>query len=444
MIIPERSAKALTDKVLALSKADSSVVTVSGRKRRHLRFALNSVTTNGEQDDLVLSVRSSFGNRSGSAQTNELNDEAIATAVKKSEEIAKFAPPDPEFMPPLGPQSYLPARTYFEATAQTGPDQMAAMCKPVLDLATKSQVTAAGFFNIGASSSAMATTNGLFAYQTATSALFTVSARTSDGTGAGWAGVNFQDISRLDPKLLGERAVAKTIDSRGPQPLQPGKYLVLLEPSAVCDLLAALVGRCDARSADEGRSFFTKKGGGNKRGEKIFGDKVNVYSDPHDEIAPGSIYSSDGLPSNRRNWIEDGVLKELIYSRFWAKKTNHEPVPFPTNIVMTGGSATREEMIQSVKRGILVTRFWYIRDVDPRTLLLTGLTRDGTFLIEDGKIIRPVKNFRFNESPVAMLNHIEAMGKSERAVGSESEDLPVSVPPLLVRDFTFSSLSDAV
>src|SRR6185436_6801740 len=127
---------------------------------------------------------------------------------------------------------------------------------------------------------------------------------------------------------------------------------------------------------------------GNKRGEKMFGDKVNIYSDPHDSIAPGGIYSSDGLPAMRRNWIEDGVLKELIYSRFWAKTSGHEPVPFPTNIVMKGGSASREEMIQGVKRGILVTRFWYIRDVDPRTALLTGLTRDGTFLIEDGKIVR--------------------------------------------------------
>jgi predicted Zn-dependent protease len=256
--------------------------------------------------------------------------------------------------------------------------------------------------------------------------------------------VNYQDIGRLDPKLLGARAVQKTADSRGPLPLQPGKYLVLLEPSAVCDLLSALIGRLDARHADEGRSFFTKKGGGNKLGEKIFAEKVSVYSDPYDPIAPGGIYSTDGLPATKRNWIDNGVLGEMIYSRYWARKTGHEPVPFPTNIVMPGGSITQDEIIANVKRGILVTRLWYIREVDPRTLVLTGLTRDGTFLIENGKITRPVKNFRFNESPVAMLNNIEAMGKSERAIGSESTELPVSVPPLLVRDFTFSSLSDAV
>jgi predicted Zn-dependent protease len=321
---------------------------------------------------------------------------------------------------------------------------MSALTKPVLDLASSKQVTAAGFFNMGATGSALATSKGLFAHDTSTSALFTVSARTSDGTGAGWAGVNYQDISRLDPNLLGQRAIQKTVESRGPKPLDAGKYIVVLEPSAVCDLLSALIWRLDARSADEGRSFFTRKGGGNKLGDKLFGEKVDVYSDPHDTIAPGGIYSGDGFPARKRQWIENGILKELIYSRYWAKKTERDPVPHPTNLVMTGGTMTRDELVSNVKRGILVTRFWYIREVDPRTLVLTGLTRDGTFLIENGKIVRPVKNFRFNESPVAMLNNIEAMGQSERAVGSEVEDLPVSVPPLLVRDFTFSSLSDAV
>jgi len=444
MIVSESEAKKITSKVLALSKAEFCVVSLGGHNRRNLRFALNSVTTSGQQDDLSLSITSTYGTRSGSASTNEFSDEAILAAVRKSEEIAGFAPPDPEFVAPLGPQTYLSGRTYFDATAKTSAARMADMTKPVLDLASNGQVTAAGFFNVGASSSSLATSKGLFAHDTATSALFTVSARTSDGTGAGWAGVNYQNISKLDPRILGEQAVQKTIESRGPSALDPGRYLVILEPSAVCDLLTSLVWRLDARSADEGRSFFAKKGGGNKLGEKLFGDKVEVFSDPLDPIAPGEIYAADGLPSKKRNWIENGVLKELIYSRYWARKADRDPVPHPTSLAMTGGTVSREELISNVKRGILVTRLWYIRDVDPRTMVLTGLTRDGTFLIENGKISRPVKNFRFNESPVAMLNNIEAMGRAERAVGSEVEDLPVSVPPLLVRDFTFSSLSNAV
>ena len=223
-----------------------------------------------------------------------------------------------------------------------------------------------------------------------------------------------------------------------------GKYTVILEPAAVCDLLGMMIGHFDARSADEGRSFFTKKGGGNKLGEKLFGDGVTLFSDPHHPLAPGSVYSGEGIPVIRRNWIEKGVLKELIYSRFWAKKTGREPVPHPTNLIMPGGATSIEEMIQNTRRGILVTRLWYIREVDPRTLVFTGLTRDGTFLIEEGKIAKSVKNFRFNESPAAMLNNIEAMGPAERATGSEIEDWPVFVPPLLVKNFTFSSLSDAV
>jgi predicted Zn-dependent protease len=205
-----------------------------------------------------------------------------------------------------------------------------------------------------------------------------------------------------------------------------------------------MIGHFDARSADEGRSWLTKKGGGNKLGERLVSEKVNLFSDPQYDTAPGAIYSTDGLPAARRNWIENGRVQELIYSRFWAGKSGRPPVPYPTNLVMTGGGASREEMIKSVQKGVLVTRFWYIRMVDPRTLVHTGLTRDGTFLIENGRITKPIKNFRFNESPIAMLNHVEAMGPAERPAGSEIDDWPVSVPRLLVRDFTFSSLSDAV
>lgn len=444
MIIPEAEAKKITQKVLGLSKADSCVATLTGHDRGNIRFALNSVTTNGFQDDLSLTVESSFGKRSGSASTNEFDDRAIEAAVRKSEQIARLAPENPEFLPPIGPQEYLEGRAHFAATAQARPAKLTTLCAPVLQEADRSGVTAAGFLEAGASCAAIATSNGLFAYEPSSTVRFTVSARTSDGTGSGWAGQHQHDISRLNVSRLGKTAMQKTVQSRNPARLEPGKYTVILEPAAVCDLLAIMIFNFDARSADEGRSFFTKKGGGNKLGEKLFPEKINVFSDPHHDLTPGSIYSTDGLPAVRRNWIENGVLKELVYSRFWAKKMEREPVPNPTNLIMEGGASSTEEMIQNTKRGVLVTRLWYIREVDPRTLLFTGLTRDGTFLIEDGKVTKPVKNFRFNESPVAMLNNIEAMGPSERTTGSEIDDWPVSVPPLLVKEFTFSSLSDAV
>lgn len=444
MLLTEPDAKKITDKVLSLSQADSCIASVNGHERGHIRFAQNSVTTSGFQDNLSLTVASHFGKRSGSVTINELDDSSITAAVKQSEAFARLAPEDPEFLPPLGKQNYLESRVYFDSTAQAGPDKLAALCAPVIRAAAEKNVTSAGYLNAGANCSAMATSKGLFVYEKSTHAHFTVSARTPDGTGSGWAGTDLHDLARLDTEKLGQNAAKKTWESRQPTALPPGKYTVILEASAVCDLVGLMLGHFDARSADEGRSAFTKKGGGNKLGEKLFGEGVSIYSDPHDPLAPGSIYSSDGLPATRRVWVENGVLKNLIYSRFWAQKSGREPVPYPTNLVMSGGDIPVDEMVRQTTKGILVTRLWYIREVDPRTLVFTGLTRDGTFLIENGKIARSVKNFRFNESPIAMLNNIIAMGPSERAAGSEVEDWSVSVPPLLVKDFTFSSLSDAV
>ena len=444
MIISETEAKRITQKALSFSKADSCAARLSGHERGNIRFALNSVTTSGLQDGLSLTVEANFGKRSGSASTNELNDSSIEAAVRKAEEIARLSPENPEFQPPLGPQEYLKSRAFFESTAGARPDKLASLCGPVIQEADRSGVTAAGFLEAGANCSALATSNGLFVFEPATGVRFTVSARTNDGTGSGWAGQHQHDIARLNVSRLGQTAVQKTVRSRIPVALDPGKYTVILEPSAVCDLLGIMIWDFEARSADEGRSFFTKKGGGTKLGEKLFGDRINLYSDPHHDLAPGSVYSTDGLPAVRRHWVQNGVIKELVYSRFWAKKMEKAPVPSPTNLIMDGGNTPIEEMIQNTKRGILVTRLWYIREVDPRTMLFTGLTRDGTFLIEDGKISKPVKNFRFNESPVAMLGNIETMGPSERTTGSEIDDWPVCVPPLLVKEFNFASLSDAV
>lgn len=453
MILTEADAKKITDKALALSKAESCEVSLFGSERGNVRFALNSVTTSGYQDSLTLRIESNFGKRSGSVTLNELDEKSIEAAVRKSEELAKLAPENAEFMPPLGKQVYPKSTAYFEDTARVKPEKLAQLCAPVLTEASAKGVTSAGYIDAGAGFTALATSAGLFVYEKNTDVQFTVSARTDDGTGSGWAGKNENDLRRLDTKRLGDIAVSKTIGSQKPVAVEPGKYTVILESSAVCDLIGFMLFSFDARSADEGRSFLTKKSAdgkspdgkpSNKLGEKLFGDRVTISSDPNDDLAPGSIFSTDGLPSEKRVWVENGVVKHLITSRYWAEKTGTSPVPFPTNLVMQGGSTSTEEMIRSTKKGILVTRLWYIRTVDPRTLLLTGLTRDGAFLIEDGKITKPVKNFRFNESPISVLNNIEAMGKSERTRGSEIEDWSVAAPALLVKDFTFSSLSDAV
>jgi predicted Zn-dependent protease len=212
---------------------------------------------------------------------------------------------------------------------------------------------------------------------------------------------------------------------------------VILEPSAAIGLLQNMMFNFDARSADEGRSFLSKQGGGNKLGEKIVDERVTIYSDPSHPDVPVSPWSQDGQARRRTSWIDKGMVKNMFRERFWAKETDQEPIPFPANGVMEGTDTSLEQMIADTSRGILVTRLWYIRTVDPQTLLYTGLTRDGTFFIENGKIAYPIKNLRFNESPVIMLNNLEALGRPMRVQGS-------LIPPIKVRDFTFTSLSDAV
>ena len=201
--------------------------------------------------------------------------------------------------------------------------------------------------------------------------------------------------------------------------LEPGKYTVILEANAVGDLISNMMFFFGARQADEGRSFLAKKGGGNMLGEKLFGDGVNVFTDPNDPRAPGVPFDPNGLPSRPMDFIRNGVVKNLNYTRYWAKKQGKEATPFPTNLIIDGGKSSIDEMIASTERGVLVTRFWYIRLVDPQSVLYTGLTRDGTFLIEKGRIKSAIKNFRFNETPVKMLNNVEMMTPASRITGSE-------------------------
>ena len=424
MILSEADAKTLTDKVVAMSKAESCIVTIGGSEEWHVRFAQNMATTNGAPSGIELGIESHFGKKSGSASGTDLSDDALAKLVAASEMTAKLAPDNPEFMPPIGPQTYAACTAFSPVTQATTSSMLATAIQPVLQQAQAKNLQASGFLNIGTSFSSFANSKGLFTYNQGTEVLHTVTARTPDGTGAGWAGTTHLDFSRLDVAGLGATAIDKAVRSQNPVKLPPGKYTVILEPSAVSDLLGILISEFDQRSADEGRSFATTKGGGSLLGQTAFGKNVTLYSDPNDPLVPGSTFSDDGQPAQRTVWIDNGVLKNLQCGRYWAQKTKRDPVPSPTSLTMTGGTTTTEDMIKQVKRGLLITRFWYIREVDPQTVLLTGLTRDGVFLIEDGAITKSSCNFRFNESPVAMLNKVLAMGPTVRAYGEESIGIP--------------------
>ncbi|MBC8109469.1 MAG: TldD/PmbA family protein, partial [Verrucomicrobia bacterium] len=332
---------------------------------------------------------------------------------------------------------YGESKAFFDSTANIDPEYRAKVAGDSIFPAEKKEVTAAGFLEHDSGFTALMNSKELFAYQKQSNLNFTVTMRTNDSQGSGWVTRDFNDVSKLNSAEASEVAIQKAINSRAAKAIEPGKYTVILEPAAAVDLLGNMMRSFSARQADEGRSFLSKKGGLNKLGEKIVDERVNIYSDPLDDSVPTGTWAGDGLPRKRTDWLQNGVVKTLAYDRFWASKKGAEAVAGPANIIMMGGDASLEELIKSTERGILVTRLWYIRAVDPQTLLYTGLTRDGTFYIENGQIKYPVKNFRFNESPVIMLNNLEAMGKQQRVNGN-------LIPPLKIRDFTFTSLSDAI
>lgn len=447
MIWTKEQAKALMDRVLSFSKAESTAVNLNGGDRANVRFARNTVTTSGATSGYSLAITSSFGKRSGTVTTAEFDDASLQRAVRNAEEIAKLSPENPEAMPLLGPQTYSPVTAFFDDAAQASPEWRAGSAATAIDLSKKKEVVSAGFVETQGSIRAVANSKGLFAFDRFTSADYNLTARTPDGSGSGWASRSYNELRQLDPGKLATAAIEKAALSKNPAAIEPGKYTVVLEPAAVADLLAFLLFSANARQADEGRSFFSKKGGGNRTGEQVVGEKVRIISDPAHPLAPAVSFDGEGLPISKHVWVENGVIKDLFYSRFWAQKMSKDATAGPGNAIMEGGSATMSDLIAGTDRGVLVTRFWYIRLVDPQTILITGLTRDGLFLIEKGKVTRPVKNMRWNESPVVAFNNIDAMSPPERVVSGEgigSGGLSIVCPAARIREFTFSSASDAV
>jgi predicted Zn-dependent protease len=443
-VLTSEQAREIVERVVAMSSADGVHVGIGGGYTGNIRFAANQVSTAGGVTNLSIGIESFFGPKHAAVQTNDTSEESLRRAVQQSEALARLAPDDPEYMPPLGPQQIRPVEASFTATAHLTPGDRAQAALTALQPARAAgDLEVAGFLQTRMGFNAMGNKAGLFAYHRTTNANFTVTARTNDGTGSGWAGADHNDWEQLDPGAVSRRAIDKARRSRNPVAIEPGRYTVILEPQAVGDLVQLMAFQADARSADEGRSPFSKPGGGNKVGEKIVDERVTLLADPADPMILAQPFDGQGLPLPRQVIVENGVLKTLFYSRFWAQKQGKEATGFPTSMIMRGGDTTIDEMIASTPRGVLVTRLWYLRQVDPRTILYTGLTRDGTFLIENGQITRALKNFRFNDSPLFMLNNIEAIGPAQRLAGTEAGGAIV-MPSLKVRDFNFTSLSDAV
>ncbi|WP_339931924.1 TldD/PmbA family protein [uncultured Brevundimonas sp.] len=442
-ILPEAQARAILTKVVAFSTADECTAQLNGSTQGNIRFALNNVSTSGIVDDIGLSVQVAFGKRMGTATINQFDDASLERVVRRAEELARLAPENPEFMPAVEAQTYTPTATYSAATAAITPEDRAAVATNSIDPCKAANLIAAGYLEDVTGFVAFMNSKGNFGYQTSTSADYTCTVRTEDGRGSGWVGHNVQDVSTFDADADVRIAMRKASASAEALALEPGKYTVILEPAAVAGLVGFMMNFFDARSADEGRSFLSKPGGGNRIGEQMFGPEVNIHTDPGHPDAAVYPWDGDGLPRTARPIVENGRISSLEYSRYWAQKQGKPALAGSGNLIMTGGDKSTADLIRSTERGILVTRTWYIRMVDPQTVLLTGLTRDGTFYIENGQIKHPVKNFRFNESPVIMLNNVEDLGRAVRVQSDEGGYVMV-LPAMKIRDFTFTSLSDAV
>jgi len=421
--------------------AEDASITVNGSAQSHARFADNRITTSGHAEDLQITATAWVERRRGSVSGNDAGAEALERMARDAVQIARVSPVHREYVPTLGAVEYPDSRSFDESTAQVDVDARASALQAALEACRREGVTGAGFHIVNASARAAASANGNRRYFRTGEGSFSMTARTSDGTGSGYYAGDHFDLARLDVRQIAEQAVSKAVRSQAPKAIEPGTYSVILEPQAVADLLGFLGNSLDARSAEEGRSAFAAKDGQTRVGEKMFSERIKLYSDPQHPELPAIPVTGEGIAAARMPLITDGVLENLEYSRYWAQERKREATPGPVNYILesTTPAVARDEMIKTMKRGLLITRFWYVRLVDPRTIMLTGLTRDGLWLVENGEIRHPVRNLRFNQSVLAMLApwNVEAVGASERRS-------PFMVPPLKLASFTFTSMSDAI
>ena len=445
VVISRTDAQRVIESVVTLSTADAVQCVIRSSRTRNVRFAANQLSTAGVVEDTTLVVMSYIGKKHSAVTTNDLSPESVERTVRKAEAIARLSPDDPEMLPLLGPQTLRDvSAAWDEETASLAAGIVTAAANTALAPARRpgSTLNVAGFLVTGADAIAIGNSAGHFAYHRGTNANYTLTVRTADGTGSGWSGEDAVAWKSLNFAAVSAQAIEKANSSRNPVAIEPGRYTVILEPQAVGDLVGLMPRYFNARSADEGRSPFAKQGGGNKLGETIVGSMVNLTSDPFDPMVLTQPFDGEGMPLTKQSWITNGTLSTMLVPRSWAARKNLVATGNPNNIVLAGGSTTREQMIASTQRGVLVTRLWYLRETDPRSMSYTGLTRDGTFLIENGKISKSIKNMRFNESPLFLLNNLEALGPVRRTA---SDGPGTAIMPIVkARDFNFTSLSDAV
>jgi len=442
-------AKALLDQVLQTAGTEEAEVTLGGGSTSLTRFANNEITQNVSERRYVLSVRIVRGKRAGRATGNDLSRGGIERLVRQASEAARLQPESADLLPLPGPQQYRSVAAVDPATESLSPESRAFEVGRAIERCRRSGVEAAGIYESGSGTIgdygevgplAIANTRGLFAYHTGTDAAFRVSAM--DGTVSGWAARETHRAGEIDGEALASRAVEKALNSRDPKRWEPGRYTVVLEPAAVADLLQDMSWiSLGALPVQEGRSFLS-----GKIGQKVMGENITLRDDPYHPLQLGAPFDAEGIPTRATTIIERGVAKSPVYDRQTAAKEGRESTghglavpntwgPMARHLVLEGGDGAVEDLVRGVDRGLLVTRVWYTNVVDPLTVTLTGMTRDGLFAIEGGKITHAVRNFRFNQSVVKMLGDVEAMSRVEMVGG-------VVCPGLLVRTFHLSSVTE--
>ena len=421
-----QQAEHILSQTLTFKQSDHLELSLHGGIEANTRFANNTITQNTVQKNVTLHVSAAFGQKIGHASTNRLDPDSLREVVNRAEQIASHSEPDTEYLPPAAPSEYIEIPAYDEVTAKTSPQVRAEAVKDAIKFCERQKLQLAGHFATGYQFDAIANSQGMVGYHRHSSANYTNTVMTSSSSG--WAESVGETLDQITPKETVEIACQKALTGQSPKEIPSGKHMVVMTPSAVAGLLSYMFYSMDAKAADEGRSAFSEL-----EGRKIATDGVQIYSHPQHSACPASPFFSNGLPTTNVYWIRRGILENLAYSRYWAQHTGHAYTGHPTNFIMDGTDASLDTLIASVDQGLLITRFWYIRFVDPMKLLLTGMTRDGLFWIENGTVQYGVKNLRFNESPLNVINNIEMFGEPKRVDGSSH------VPSLKIRDFTFTS-----
>jgi predicted Zn-dependent protease len=465
-MLTQEQAADIFDRIKKLSTGDEVEVLFSGGRFALTRFANNTIHQNVAEENHVVSVRSAFGGKTARAFTNKFDEESLQQVVRSAESLARVQHPDPDLLPMPDPSEAVgsaggstratqtPPR-HFERTAQITPELRAEGVKKIVGVAEKHRLTSAGVFSSAESFEGIFNSRGLSKWHRQTSAEVSITMLADDSSG--WQKASSPDVGNLDPLRLAEIAAQKAVGSAHPREIPPGKYTVILEPAAVLDIVGFMFWDYSGMAILDQRSFLT-----GRIGTKLFGDNITIYDDAAHPLQSGSPFDGEGMQRQKVGLVEDGIVKRVVYARATAERmkrseytdkvgpiapTGHGfPLPnemgeMPLNIVFAPVSnpQTIEQMIASTERGVLVTRLWYIREVEPFEKMLTGMTRDGTFYVENGRVQGGLRNFRFNESLIHMLSNVEAMSLPLRSCGEESFDMVV--PAMKVRDFNFTEVT---